>query len=132
MIRLRGHHLVCLQFFRGEGYDRVFIENLQTVVGRAVKGEEIEVVEGPDDVCRACPSLEEGRCSSQPAGGEANIRELDEKARAHLGIGVGERVLWREVFARVSVTSEEWFAGFCEGCEWEKACVDRKKDLNLV
>lgn len=131
MIKLRGHHLVCLQFFRGEGYNREFIENLENVIARAEKGAEIEVVEGPDDVCRACPSLADGRCSSEPAGGEAGVSELDKKAADHLGIGVGERVLWREMTARVSVTPGGWLAGFCEGCAWEKACTAGKKKFGF-
>ena len=29
MLRLRAHHLICLQFFKGEGYSLEFIENLE-------------------------------------------------------------------------------------------------------
>ncbi|HDL01563.1 MAG TPA: DUF1284 domain-containing protein, partial [candidate division Zixibacteria bacterium] len=31
MVRLRAHHLICLHFYRGEGYSEGFIENLETV-----------------------------------------------------------------------------------------------------
>ena len=62
MLKLRGHHLVCLHYFQGEGYSREFVCNLQELVHRAEKGEPVEVVVGPDDVCRACPNLRKGRC----------------------------------------------------------------------
>ncbi|MEW6770734.1 MAG: DUF1284 domain-containing protein [Bacillota bacterium] len=132
MIRLRGHHLVCLQFFRGEGYNREFIENLENVIGRAEKGEEIEVVEGADDVCRACPSLEDGQCASKPAGGETNIRPLDKKVADHLGMNTGDRVFWKDVSAKVSATPREWLEAFCAGCNWQKACAERKNALGLI
>lgn len=38
MIRLRGHHLICLHFYRGEGYSREFVENLEDIVRRAKGG----------------------------------------------------------------------------------------------
>ena len=31
-IRLRGHHFICLQFYRGEGYSAAFVSNLARVV----------------------------------------------------------------------------------------------------
>ncbi|MEW6446477.1 MAG: DUF1284 domain-containing protein [Bacillota bacterium] len=132
MIKLRGHHLICLQFFRGEGYSREFVENLENVIGRAERGEEIELVEGPDDVCRTCASLHDGRCTSEPAGGEAKIRPLDSKAADRLGVGIGERVFWREITARVSATPKGWLAAFCEGCRWEDACLEGKKKLGVL
>jgi hypothetical protein len=131
VIKLRGHHLVCLQFFRGEGYNREFIANLEDVIGRAEKGEEIEVVEGADDVCRACPALKGDECVAKP-GVDAEIREMDKEAASHLGVKVGERVRWQEVSPKVAATPKDWFAGFCAGCDWEKACVERKSALGLI
>lgn len=131
VLKLRGHHLICLHFFQGEGYSREFIENLKGVVGRAEAGEEIELVEGADDVCRACPALKDGRCASKPDA-EAEIREMDVEAAAHLGISAGERVHWRDLKVKVGATPKEWFAAFCAGCDWEKACVERKRGLGLA
>lgn len=130
MIRLRGHHLICLHFLRGEGYSQEFVENLKDVVRRATEGKEIEVVEGADDICRACPKLQEEKCTAEP-GVDAEIREMDAEAAAYLGVGVGTKVLWQEVRAKVRTTPKEWLAAFCEGCEWEKVCAEEKKMLGL-
>ncbi len=58
--KLRGHHLICLNFFRGEGYSDDFIKNIYSVVGK----EKVEIVEGADDVCSRCPYLKENKCSN--------------------------------------------------------------------
>jgi len=121
MIRLRGHHLICLNFYRGEGYDRVFVENLEDIMRRADRGEEIEVVAGADDICRVCPTLREGKCVAKP-GMDAEIRKIDAQAVAHLAVEIGERVLWQEIKAQVTETPKEWLAAFCAGCDWEAVC----------
>lgn len=60
MSLLRGHHLICLHFFHGEGYSEAFVRNLKEVLKRAE--EEVKVTDGADDVCRACPYLKNNRC----------------------------------------------------------------------
>lgn len=122
MIRLRGHHLVCLRFFQGQGYSQEFVENLEDMMRRARESEEIEVVSGADDVCRACLSLQGDKCVAKP-GMDAKIREMDAEAVAHLGVEVGAKVYWRQITAKVMVPSKGWMAGFCEGCDWEKVCA---------
>jgi len=54
--KLRGHHLICLNFFKGEGYSEDFISNIHSVIGE----DNIEIVQGPDDVCAWCPYLKDG------------------------------------------------------------------------
>ncbi|GAB6182991.1 hypothetical protein JCM13991_07320 [Thermodesulfovibrio hydrogeniphilus] len=61
MIRLRGHHLICLHFFSGESYETDFIANLMDVLKRC-EGEEIEVVEVADDICLKCSYLQNSQC----------------------------------------------------------------------
>ncbi|MEW6183752.1 MAG: DUF1284 domain-containing protein [Bacillota bacterium] len=131
MVRLRGHHLVCLNFFRGGGYNREFRENLAEVIAKAEKGDKIEVIQGADDVCRSCPDLKDGKCAHTPDS-DAGIRQLDAKAAARLGVSPGDTVLWREMKARVAATPKEWFLSFCDACEWEKTCVERKKNLGVL
>ncbi|WP_334109772.1 DUF1284 domain-containing protein [Thermodesulfitimonas autotrophica] len=131
MLKLRGHHLICLHFFRGEGYSQEFVANLREVVARAQAGEEVELVAGADDVCRACPALEGDKCQAKP-GVDAAIRKMDAAAAAHLGVKVGERVRWAAVKEKVAATPPGWFAAFCAGCDWEQVCAPRKKELGLL
>lgn len=130
MLRLRGHHLICLHFFRGEGYNQEFVENLENVMHRAANGEEIEVVEGADDICRACPTLKGKECVAKP-GVDVEIREMDAEAVAYLGVDVNSKVRWKEIKVKVIALSRKWLVAFCEGCEWEKVCTEKKKVLEL-
>jgi len=130
MIRLRGHHLICLHFYRGEGYSKEYVKNLENVLNRAAEGEEIEVVECADDVCRACPTLQGEKCVAKP-GMDVEIRKIDAKATKRLGVEVGSRVLWQEIKAKVMSTPKEWLETFCKGCDWEKVCAEKKKVLGL-
>jgi len=54
MVILRGHHLICINFFSGKGYDEVFVDNLKGIM-KGIDTEVIRITEGPDDVCKSCP-----------------------------------------------------------------------------
>ena len=131
MIRLRGHHLVCLNFYRGEGYNREFVANLEDVMRRARSGEAILVVSGADDICSACPALRGDECVSAP-GADAEIRKMDARALDFLGIKTGSSVCWEEVARLVLKAPAAWLSSFCEGCAWWEACYPKKKALGLV
>lgn len=121
MLKFRGHHLICLHFFQGEGYSEEYVENLRNVLKRADKKEEIEVVEGPDDICRACPSLKEDRCNHKN-GADLEISNLDNIATKFLNVAKGEKVTWSSIKDRIKLAPKEWLTAFCEGCDWENVC----------
>lgn len=56
MSRLRGHHLVCLRFYQGEGFPQSYKRNLYCVVMTA-KQEGVRVVSGADEVWVFCPEV---------------------------------------------------------------------------
>lgn len=124
-VRLRGHHFICLQFFRGEGYSDEFVENLTHVIQRAAR-EPALVVDGIDNVCAACPELgSDGRCASESAGGETEIRRIDELALGVLGVSVGEQLSLAEARERLeadAVGVGSWRANACDDCAWERIC----------
>ncbi|MCC6347228.1 MAG: DUF1284 domain-containing protein [Nitrospirales bacterium] len=118
--RLRGHHLVCLHFYSGEGYTAAFIENLQQVLD-AVGREGAEAVLGADAVCMQCPSLADGICSHSEQA-DTEIREMDAKALELLRIRTGETLAWEEIREKLPRIFPLWYNEFCIACGWKRAC----------
>lgn len=130
--RLRGHHLICLQFFRGEGYSEEFVLALTRVLER-LESLPAELVAGADDVCAACPELgADGRCASGSAGGEPEIARIDALACELLGLAPGARARLadvREQLADDAIAAGRWRYEACDGCEWEHVCERGWGDL---
>jgi len=124
-VRLRGHHFICLQFFRGEGYSDEFVENLAHVVERATTDRAL-IASGVDNVCAACPELgPDNRCASESAGGEDEIARIDELALDVLGASAGQRLSLseaRELLEADAMGVGLWRANACDGCTWETVC----------
>jgi hypothetical protein len=115
--KLRGHHLICLNFFRGEGYSEDFIRNIYTVIGR----QEIYIVNGPDDVCARCPYLKEDMCKN-PDYKDEMIRLQDMDALRLLELKPGLVISWEAISDKLPGIINEWKAIYCEGCGYRKVC----------
>ncbi len=120
-IKLRGHHLICLHFFKGEGYNPEFVKNLREILKRVEAGEEIEVYSGADNVCKMCPYLKGNRCLYDEDA-ETEIREMDRRAVKLLNIKTHERVKWLDIKGKIPEIFHEWLREYCESCDWRKVC----------
>jgi hypothetical protein len=120
MARLRGHHLVCLHFYDGEGYDEPFIRNLEKVLAEVGK-EGAEVVEGTDDICSLCLHRHGDHCT-HGAAADREIREMDRKALALLTLAPGDRADWEATRETVVANFREWYAAHCFACSWRPVC----------
>jgi|Deesub1362B_J571_1020462.scaffolds.fasta_scaffold00192_19 hypothetical protein len=119
---LRGHHLICLNFFKGEGYSKEFVEALFSVLS----SEKFTISEGFDDVCKACPGwqgLQKG-CSTY---GEDYIRRIDSLALSLLKFKPGDKVSWNEVRERLKSTIGNWKKEVCSDCEWVRVCSESQE-----
>ncbi|VVB94954.1 Uncharacterised protein [uncultured archaeon] len=115
--KLRGHHLICLNFFRGEGYSEEFIKNIYSVILK----EKVEIVKGADDVCARCPYLKDNKCSSNEYTDE-KIMLQDKEALELLGFRQGMIVDWRIISDKLPRIMEEWKKQFCLDCGYQKVC----------
>ena len=120
-IKLRGHHLICLHFFTGEGYNPEFIGNLKEILIRAQSREEIEVCSGLDDVCSVCPFLKERRCRYDKHA-ENEIQKMDRYATKLLRIEPGMKVMWFDVKERLRGILISWKENYCKSCNWRRVC----------
>ncbi|MBD2868191.1 DUF1284 domain-containing protein [Paenibacillus arenilitoris] len=121
-IRLRGHHLLCLLGFRGMGYSEEFCVNMTAIYERlrTEPDTEVEIITGPDDICRAYPPDKPPHC-------EGTVYGLDERILAKLGLAPQHRGSWRELCARIAekVVPGD-IARLCATCPWEKYGVCRE------
>ena len=116
-MRLRAHHLICLHFFKGEGYTPEYVENLRSILERA-KAERIEVVMGADDVCKPCPFLKDGICEK----GEEQIAELDLLAMNLLKVKPGDEIGWEDSEKELDKILGIWKKYACFDCEYSTIC----------
>jgi hypothetical protein len=124
-IRLRPHHLLCLLTYAGKGYSPAFTANYDVIAGRIARGEDILIVEGPDDVCAPLLGDDDAHCW------RASVTKRDQLASCDLtlllarpiqagqGLVLAPTLLngMRQAFAE-NRTREA-----CLGCEWNTLCT---------
>ncbi|HIC90588.1 MAG TPA: DUF1284 domain-containing protein [Syntrophaceae bacterium] len=120
-MKFRGHHLICLQFFRGEGYSENFVAHLHNLLKRVEEELEIEVTGAADDVCMICPYLKNGICCYKE-GADEKIRDMDLKALELLKIREGIQVGWKDIREKLPEISGDWARLYCGDCDWKEAC----------
>lgn len=120
MLNLRGHHLICLHFFLGEGYDALFVKNLIDVLKRA-ENEEVEIISTADNICIRCPYLKDYKCTYAEKADE-KIREMDETALKLLNLRIGQKITWEAVKGYIPAIFHEWHDRYCNECDWKQMC----------
>ncbi len=119
-LKVRGHHLLCMFGFRGLGYSAEFVANMRSVVDSflATPPPDVEVVDGADSICGACPHLADEGCARGESS-EERVRAKDRAVLDVLGIEPGSRLsaaeLRSRVAKRVSVATLE---SLCARCSW--------------
>jgi hypothetical protein len=129
--QLRGHHLICLQFYRGQGYSDEFVANLDRVQSSAAETP-ATIVSGPDDVCAACPGLGADGTCQHPDTGEAEALRIDSLALQLVDAAIGETLSLSQARVRLSGdvdAQDRWRAESCASCVWESACSEGWDEL---
>lgn len=132
-LTIRGHHLLCMLGFRGEGYSDGFVRNMRRVVERfhSERALLVQLVDEPDDICSACPNLDAGRCTARE-GADERTRCMDREVLAAVGLPVGgfcsPDTAMRRVTARMDEVTRRQI---CEGCRWldRGYCRDGLREL---
>jgi len=127
-INLRGHHLICLNFFKGKGYDKEFRDYLY-MLKKHIKNSEIEIVNGADDVCRKCLYLKNKECKYNP-NSEKEIKEMDRTAIRLLSIKQ-KVVKWKKIEEKLPKIFKDWSA-YCKTCDWANDCKENGKWRKLM
>jgi hypothetical protein len=122
-IRLRGHHLLCMLTYQGEGYSPAFTANFDAVVKRIALGEAIEVIEGPDDIC-SCLLLEkpDAHCLNESVIARDALA-LDQIKNEGLNSQTGLKLTAQHLAKLRTAFANNSIRAACEGCEWHGLCT---------
>lgn len=112
IVRLRGHHILCLLGFRGLGYSDEFVENMARVHARVFSDKAlVEIVAGADSICDACPRLANGKCGK--------ARHKDATILSLLSLQPEDRLEPDEIYLRVAeAITPENLSNICARCRW--------------
>ena len=121
--KFRAHHLFCRRFLKVELPDRgealARAERRMLDLFEAGEEVEVEVCEGVDELCRACPECQGDRCRSAQ-GEEEAVRKWDSIILKGLGVSYGETRTsrgWR------TLIEEKAPLKFCQTrCPWKGRC----------
>ncbi len=123
-VRLRPHHLLCLLTYVGKGYSPAFTANMTAIAGRLASGEEIEIVEGPDDICAPLLNDTVAHCH------RSSVTDRDVRAAEDVGrllkvpVLPGSRLLLKKPDLRRlrAAYAADRLRSACGGCEWKELC----------
>lgn len=125
-VKIRAHHLLCLQGYQGYGYNREFERNLQEIVDffQEIPDQKVEVVAENDIVCAKCPNGKDGFCQNDIED-KMRIKSMDLMVLERLKMkpGVVEKmenllILANQVLRRKGDATE-----ICGQCQWREKCL---------
>lgn len=127
-VRLRPHHALCAQFFRGKGYDERFVEHMSGVLASLVVGDPAVILtNGCDVICAACPHKVGGTCAT-----DDKVRGIDARAVEAMGLRIGDTLPWRALCERAEreIIRTGKLSDVCRDCEWIGICCGEEEQKN--
>lgn len=132
-VRLRGHHLLCMLTYVGRGYTPAFTANFNAIAARLSEGEDILLVDGPDDICAPLLAEDDTHCFGESASRRDRTALATAGRQLALQLRIGTRLCLtpailanlREAFSR-AVPADMARAGLrraCAGCDWAALCT---------
>jgi hypothetical protein len=125
-MKIRAHHLLCIQGFQGYGYDGGFVAHLGGIIAflRKNPAQTVQIVAVCDDICAKCPHTN-GEICAKDEGADARIKATDRNVLS--GIEVCENTSMR--FSQATELVNRAFKArkdvehICGGCGWQKDCL---------
>jgi hypothetical protein len=124
-LKIRAHHLCCIQGFQGYGYSPAFVENMKAVISdlKSSPSKPLELVSTCDAICTSCPSKKE--CSAQKSVLSRKIRSMDIAVMKKLKIKEGHVIEADEAFRSINskLNNASDVEDVCGTCKWKHRCL---------
>ncbi|HII80015.1 MAG TPA: DUF1284 domain-containing protein [Methanosarcina sp.] len=124
-LKIRAHHLCCIQGFQGYGYSPVFVANMRAVISdlEALPSRPLKLVTECDAICVSCPGKRE--CNIQESVFSREIRQMDLVVLDKLSLEDGAVVKADEAFRLVNskINRASDIEEVCGTCKWKQKCL---------
>lgn len=124
-LKIRAHHLCCIQGFQGYGYSPVFVANMRAVISdiKAFPSRPLELVSECDVICASCPGKRE--CTAQESTSSRRIKSMDLVVMEKLKIKEGTVMEADEAFSLVNsqLVNASDINDVCGTCKWRPKCL---------
>ncbi|MBP1946335.1 DUF1284 domain-containing protein [Methanobacterium petrolearium] len=121
-IRIRAHHLLCMQGFQGFGYNKKFTENMAQIIEKTIKNSSsfIQVMIGTDSICQMCPHNSQGICNRDSSN---NIKIMDSAVIEKLKIEQGSVHSSASLLSKTMKLNSQTVKKLCGNCSWRNKCL---------
>lgn len=124
-MKIRAHHLLCMQGFQGHGYSEKFSQNMSEIIENLKSNQEqiIEITDDLDVICKFCPHKKNNICKNVVSNWM--IKRVDKKVIEKLKVDCGTEITFKEV---ISITNQVFkdhndLKGICSNCTWKEKCL---------
>lgn len=123
-IKIRAHHLLCIQGFQGYGYSQEFVHYMNKVVKylESHLNCKLQIVKGVDVICAHCPHQNDGFCDKDCTSN--SLEAMDNKIIKKLNIKEGHEDKTFIILKRVNeiFKTKLDIKDICGNCSWKFKC----------
>ncbi|MBI4813799.1 MAG: DUF1284 domain-containing protein [Methanobacterium sp.] len=123
-VRIRAHHILCIQGFQGLGYSKEFTKNM-TLITEKIRNNPsffIKIVIGADSICKHCPHLLNGVCENEMDSLKF-ISSMDSLVLKSLNMEAGYLISSAQLKTLTMSLSPKIVKEICGECSWRKDCL---------
>ncbi|MDR3223713.1 MAG: DUF1284 domain-containing protein [Methanobrevibacter sp.] len=135
-VKLRAHHLLCLQGYQGYGYSESFKINFENLIDHLKTNPDIVILKSVDFICFHCPNLKDEKCClnlekyDENLGKEKIVNKNKEIVEMDLNVikktGIIENKLYKidDLYGIVNNSlNVDDLKDICGKCMWIKKCL---------
>lgn len=124
-VRIRAHHLLCMQGFQGYGYNDDFANHMNNIVTQLKNDTDmlVQVTIDCDDICDGCPHHKENMCHKD-VDADNRIKLMDSIILKCTGIKSQSIDSIKSIIACINNTfnAKIQLMDICGDCQWIEKC----------
>jgi hypothetical protein len=124
-MKIRAHHLLCIQGFQGYGYTEDFSNNMAEIIKKLDSNPKqiIEIIAECDIICSCCPYNKKEKCKNLIFNW--TIKRMDKKVLKKIGLDVGTQASAENILSLVNkkFKTNHDIQEICRNCSWKEKCL---------